>query len=209
MFIPEETIVGGEGRRMGGCQHQMLVPVDEGPLLLGVSSPKDEHQVFPLFGQGTDGGIGKLLPTLALVRTCLMGTDGERGIEQEHPLVGPTGEVSARRDVDAQVALDFLEDVLKGRREGHAVVHGETESVCLSGTVVRVLPNNHHLSLMERTEVEGIENEFPRRIDGRCAVFCTHKIGEADEIVLFKFGGKLLFPAFFYLYIHGFLVLMV
>ena len=187
----------------------MFAPIDEGPFLLGIGSPKDEHQMLPLLGQNTDGGIGKFLPTLALVRACLMGTDGECGIEQEHPLVGPTGEVSARRDVDAQVALDFLEDVLKGRREGHALVHGETESVCLSGTVVRVLSDNHHFGLMERTEIEGVEDEFSRRIDGCRAVFCTHKISETDEIVLFKFGGKLLFPTFFYLYIHGFLVLMV
>ena len=68
--------------------------------------------MFPLFGQGADGRIGEFLPTLALVRTGLMGTDGQRGIEQEYSLTGPTGKVPAGRNVETQVALDFLEDIL-------------------------------------------------------------------------------------------------
>ena len=54
--------------------------------------------MFPLFGQGADGRIGEFLPTLALVRTGLMGTDGQRGIEQEYSLTGPTGKVPAGRN---------------------------------------------------------------------------------------------------------------
>jgi hypothetical protein len=57
---------------------------------------------------------------------------------------------------------------------------------------------------MERAEIEGIEDEPSRRIDSRGAIFFSHKVRESDEIVLLKFGGKLLFPTFFYLYIHGF-----
>ena len=97
---------------MSRCQYQMFVPVDEGTLLLGISPPKDEHQVFPLFCQGTDGGIGKLFPTFPLVGPRLMGAYRQRGIEQQHPLVGPTGQITAGRDVGTQVAFYFLENVL-------------------------------------------------------------------------------------------------
>jgi hypothetical protein len=54
-----------------------------------------------------------------------MGADGKGSIQQEHALIGPPGEVSAFRYGNAQVVLNFLEDVLEGRREGHPVVHRE------------------------------------------------------------------------------------
>ena len=43
VLVTEEAMVGGEGRRMGGSQDEVLVPVDESALLLCVGSPKDEH----------------------------------------------------------------------------------------------------------------------------------------------------------------------
>ena len=69
--------------------------------------------MFALFGKGAYGCVGKLLPSAALVRTCLVGLYGKRGIEQQHSLVGPAGKVSIRRERFAQVALYLLEDVLQ------------------------------------------------------------------------------------------------
>ena len=204
MFIAEESVVSREGRRVGGCQHQVLLAVDECTLLLGIGTPKDEHQVLPLVGQCTDGCVGKFLPTLALVRACLVSTYGECGVQHQHALFSPSGEVSARRNLNAEVALDFLEDILKGGWKGHAVVHREAKPVCLSGAMIGVLPDDDYLCLMKRAEVEGIKDEFARRVDGGGAIFGTHEVGQPDEIILLKFGVQLLFPAFFYLYIHGF-----
>ena len=67
MLVLEESVVGGEGRRVCRSQHQVLVAVYKRPFLLCVGSPKDEYQMFPLFGQSAYGGIGKFLPTLLLV----------------------------------------------------------------------------------------------------------------------------------------------
>ena len=78
-------------------EHQVLVAVNECPLLLGIGSPKDEDEVLTLFGQATYGSIGKLLPPLTLVGTCLMGLHREGSIEQQHPLACPTGEITMGR----------------------------------------------------------------------------------------------------------------
>ena len=72
----------------------------------------------------------------------------------------------------------------------------------LSRSVVRVLPDDHHLRLVERAEVEGIENQFPRWVYLCTLVFAPDEIGELDEVVLLKLRLQLLFPGFFYLYIH-------
>ena len=90
----------------------MFAAVDEGTLLLCIGSPKDEDEVLALFGQAANGGIGKGLPTLALVRTGLMGLYGERGIEQQYALACPAGEVAIWGEGFAKVALYLLKDVL-------------------------------------------------------------------------------------------------
>ena len=95
-----------------------------------------------------------------------MGTDGQCGVEQQHALVGPAGQVSARRDVDAQVALDFLEDVLQRGRESHAVVHGEAKPMCLSGTMIGILTDDDDFCPAERTEVERIGKSVFGQCDG-------------------------------------------
>ena len=54
---------------------------------------------------------------------------------------------------------------------------GEAESLCLSLLMVRILPNDDHLHLVEGTEVEGIEDEVARRIACGGAIFVAHKTG--------------------------------
>ena len=61
--------------------------------------------------------------------------------------------------------------------------------MCLSRAVIRILSDDDYFGLMKWTEVEGIEDKFSRRIDSRCAVFVTHKIGESDKVILLEFGG--------------------
>ena len=91
----------------------MLVSVDECALFLSICSPQDKYQMFSLLSQDANGCIGEFFPTLALVRSGLMGADRQGGVEQEHTLVGPTGQVSARRDRRSQVTFNLLEDVLQ------------------------------------------------------------------------------------------------
>ena len=52
--------------------------------------------------------------------------------------------------------------------------------------MVGVLADNHDLDLVERTVVEGIEDESGWWVYGGAHVFGTHKLGELDELVCLK-----------------------
>ena len=49
--------------------------------------------------------------------------------------------------------------------------------MCLSLLMVRILPNDDHLHLVEGTEVEGVEDEVAWRIACGGAIFVAHKTG--------------------------------
>ena len=153
-------------------------------------------------GQSTDGGIGELLPAQRGMAVGLMGTHGQRGIEQQHTLARPPLQVAALRHRGAQVLLYLLEDILQRGRKGHTVLYREAQPVGLARLVVRVLPENDHLHLLKRTEVEGIEDEPPRRIACRRGVLLPDGCRQLLEIRLAELTAQLLFPCRFYLYIH-------
>ena len=67
VLVSEETVVGGEGRRMCRGEDEMSAPVDEGAFALGIRSPQDKYQVLFLFCQDADDGIREGLPTMSLV----------------------------------------------------------------------------------------------------------------------------------------------
>lgn len=48
MLVPEEPVISGKGRRMGGSQHKMAAAVYHGSFLLSVCPPQDKYQMFPL-----------------------------------------------------------------------------------------------------------------------------------------------------------------
>ena len=74
MLAAEEAMIGGQGARVCGSQHQMLGVLDQGFLCLGVVAPEQEHhRFFPLIQQ-PDDIVCELLPALALVGVCLSGT---------------------------------------------------------------------------------------------------------------------------------------
>ena len=132
----------------------------------------------------------------------LMGAHGEGGVEQQHALPGPSREVARLWHRRAEVIANLLEYVLQRRRKRHTIVHGEAQPVGLPRLMLGVLPYYHHLNLVERTEIEGVEDEPSGRITLVLPVFLSHEIGEVGEIRLFKFLPEMLFPAFFDIYIH-------
>ena len=60
--------------------------------------------------------------------------------------------------------------------------------------MIRVLPYYHHLHLIERTKVVGIEYEASRRIAGLCGVFVAHEGGELLEVRLAELRSDVLLP---------------
>ena len=73
----------------------MAAAVDVLRLANGKATPKHKDNACALLRQCLYGGIGEQFPATVLVRACLMGTHGERGVEQQHALFGPTCEVAA------------------------------------------------------------------------------------------------------------------
>jgi hypothetical protein len=68
--------------------------------------------------------------------------------------------------------------------------------------VVGILADDDHLHLIEGTEVEGVEDESPRRVACGCSVFLPHTFCQLLEIGLGKLALQPLLPRFFYLYVH-------
>lgn len=122
MFVAEETIIGREGRRVGGAEYQMLVAVDKGSFALGISSPQDKHKMFFFFCQRTNGCICKGFPSAVLVRACLMSAYGQSRVEQQYSLFGPASQVSGSGSVCAYVRLYLFEYVYQRRRERNSVI---------------------------------------------------------------------------------------
>ena len=62
MLAAEEAMVGGTGRRMHGCQHEVLMGVDKGDLLFRIASPQHEYEILPFVAQFLYYGIRKSFP---------------------------------------------------------------------------------------------------------------------------------------------------
>ena len=201
----EEAAVGRQGRGVWGGEDEVLAGVDEGFLGDGIAAPEQEDESVATGGEFADGGIGELLPAVALVRACLVGADGEGGVEQQHPLVGPSGEVArSEGDGGAEVAVDLLDDVDQRRRHGDAVGDGEAEAHGLPGFVVGVLPEDDDLHLVERRVVEGVEYLAARRIAGVLLPFGDEELLELGEVGRLKLRLQHGIPTGVYFYCHDF-----
>jgi hypothetical protein len=56
--------------------------------------------------------------------------------------------------------MKFLEYIDQRRRRGDPVRNRETESVGLSRTMIRILPEDHYFDPVKGRMIEGIENQF-------------------------------------------------
>ena len=186
--------VGGEGRWVHGLEHEVLPLVYERCLASGVAAPEDEYEVLAVGAEGLYRGVGELFPSFALVAGSLVCPHGERGVEQQHSLLGPARQIACRGDWCAQVELYLLENVLQGGRERHSVAYGEAEPVGLARLVVRVLADDYHLHVVERTEVEGVEYLAAWRETGVVEVFLPDESCQVDEVLLLEFPTDVLFP---------------
>ena len=154
-------------------------------------------------GKAKDNFIGKLFPAVILVRAGTVGTHGEGGVEQKHPLPRPAAKVAAFRNRLAKVVVDFLENIHQRRRKRHTVAHREAQAVGLVHIVIRVLTQNHHLHAVEGRGVERRKNLAPRRKHSSGGIFMLHKLHQTGEIILIPLSSESLSPAIFNLNIHN------
>ena len=187
---------------MHRLQYEMARGVYQRCLAAGITAPKYEHEIVAVSIECLDGGVGKLLPSATLVTGCLMRPYGQCGIEQQHTLLCPTGEVSGHRYRHSKVLFYLLKDILQRWGKRHSVAYRETQTVCLSWLMVWVLTYNDHLHLVKRTKFESIEDELSWGISCGSGIFITHKFDEIDEILFLKLIAYVLSPGLFYLYVH-------
>ena len=193
------------GRKRGGVyafKHQVPVGIDKCAFALGIGSPQQEYQVFFLFCDLADNGIGESFPAFVLVRTGLVGPYGKRCIEQQYPLVRPAFQVARTGNRSTQVIVYFFKYILQGRRLLDTFGHGKTKAVRLSGTVVRILAEDNDFRIVYRTMVECIEYQFAGRENPGLGVFVFYKSDQFGKIRFVKFFLKQCFPGFFNFNVH-------
>ena len=203
MFAAKPAAACRQWRWMYALEYQVFGGVDELRFLLCIVAPQHKYDVFALCGQGFDGAVGELFPTVPLMRSGHVGTHGECGVEQQYALPRPAFEVAVWQRFDAEVAANLFVDVAQRWRQFYVFVDRETEPVCLPDAVIGVLPDDDDFDAVERAEVKGVENEARRRKNLLCLVFVSDKIGELHKVGLVKLGGELLFPSGVDAYVHS------
>lgn len=124
---------------MGRCKDKVLWVRQHGLFLLCRTSPKEDDNGAVLFVDGPNDGIGELLPAHVLVGVGLMGSDGEYGIEEKNPLVGPGLEVAVVWNAATHIVAEFFVDILQRWRNLLSFVHRERQAMGLVVTVIGIL----------------------------------------------------------------------
>lgn len=186
---------------MRGSEDKVSRLIYQCPLSNGVAAPEKEDEACTLLAEGLDGGISKGFPAMVLVAACLVGTDGEGGIEEEYPLVSPAAKVAiCFGDVNTEIGVDFGDDIHQRGRHLYALRYREAETHGLAGLMVGVLTKDDHLHAVERRGVEGVENLAAGRVAGMLRPFGDKELLELCEIWGFKLWLQHRVPAGVYLY---------
>ena len=199
----KKAVVGGERRRIGGFNDQMFGRINEGAFSLGVVAPKNEDQVFFFFGQPMDDSVGKKFPAFVLVRTGLMGADGQGGVKQEDALFGTVLETAGSRGCFTKIGVDFLINVNQRWRQRDAIGNRERKAVGLTGAVVGVLAENNDFDLGDRDAIESVENKSGGWIDSAVLVLTFNKFSQILEVRFVKLIFEEFLPGFFKSDVHG------
>lgn len=94
---------------------------------------------------------------------CLMSPYGETGVQEEHPLTGPTAKIPTLRNRSSRLGLYLLKDITQGRRKFHAIIDTEAQSMSLTYPMIWILTQDDHLDLIEGSAIESIKDELARR----------------------------------------------
>ena len=114
MFAPKETIVCAEWRGVHALQNQVVWVGDECLLAPCICTPQKIDNGGVALVEMTYDAVGESFPTFPLVAVGLTCSHCQYGIQKEHTLLCPVDEIWVGV-VNAQITLDFLEDVHKRR----------------------------------------------------------------------------------------------
>ena len=140
------------------------------------SAPEEVHNRTILGIYCLNDRISELLPASSLMGIRLVRAHSEDGVEQKHSLICPFFQITVIRNVTAQIIMQFLINVLQGRRDLLLLrQHGERKTMCLIYIVIGVLSQQEHFYLAKRRKMKGIKDILRRRVDHCSAVFLPHK----------------------------------
>lgn len=96
---------------MGGLNDHMPALINEGLFAPGGTAPKDENdRIFPLV-QLPDDLVGEDLPSHAPVGIGLALPDGQYGVQQQNPFIGPFFQITVIRRRISQIGLKFKKNI--------------------------------------------------------------------------------------------------
>ena len=101
---------------MCGFDDQMFRIIDVLLLASGVGTPEDEYDRFFFFVQFLDDRIRQSLPASSFMGICLVSFNGQHGVEEQYSLFCPVSKETVIGDEAAKIIMEFLVDILQGRR---------------------------------------------------------------------------------------------
>src|SRR5674476_1463803 len=163
--------------RVRGRDDPVSLVGDQARLLLGSGAPEGEHDAVRLLVDGTDDGVGEVLPTAGAVRVWSAGTHREHCVEEEDSLACPAFEVPALGWSNLGVAFELLPDLAQRWWE-LPLRDREGETVRLPLSVVRVLAQDDNAHLGVWGQLERTEHLLSSRIDRPCFALLVDELGE-------------------------------
>lgn len=122
------------------------------PLACRATPGQEDDPLCAYTGDKVNGPLGETLPATLRMGVCVVSSDSETGIEQEHPLLGPGSEQPSAVGGLLEgriVVLQGKVDVLERRGSWRRRAYGEAEAVSLAVVVVRVLAYDDRLDLVQ------------------------------------------------------------
>ena len=136
---------------MRRLQNKVARSIYEGLFTASILAPEHEDHMRATLGDDLNHPVREDFPAFSSVGGGFMGFYGEDGIEKEDALLRPRGKIATGRHRNPQVLMKLMEDILQRGWKGHTGWHGKAQPMGLPGTMIRVLPQYHHLHLRKRT----------------------------------------------------------
>ena len=139
---------------MRGLQHKMLGLIDQLSLALSKLASQEKHDSLSLIWECLYGRICKLFSSYTAMRSRISGSDSQHRVEQQYSLLRPSAEIARKRYGCSYITLHLFEYVFQRWRElGDLVWHTKREPMCLTWTVIGILPQYHYLYLIKWCQI--------------------------------------------------------
>ena len=149
------------------------------------AAPQQIHDGLILLLQFINDFIGKPLPSQLLMGQRLPFFHRQDRIQQQYAILRPVLQIPVSGKRHLVLILQLLVHIPQGRWDLHPVIHRKRHPMRLALTMIGILPQDHHLHILLRGLLEGLENLPLRRIDLLRLVFPGQSPVQVIQILLF------------------------